>query len=168
MLESRNIGEFSGCLACLLLEVLDSLKMAFNLKRHVMLNVSFEFIFVLLEPILRPLKLVLAMVDDSAELKLDLTPHFLLHEVVIIFEGAQFSTSHIVFVDHSVTFGRQLSIDDGINVHQELFTLSFVINPFHLFYVDQMAVLVLPNSCSFRSGSHFSLSVLEQLLAEDL
>ena len=62
---------------------------------------------------------------------------------------------------------RQLRIDDGVHVRQELLTLSPEIERLHLFQVDQMVVLMLHNRRRLRSLAHLCLSVLEHRLAKE-
>jgi hypothetical protein len=61
---------------------------------------------------------------------------------------------------------RKLSIDDRIDIRQELLALSTEIDGLHLLQVDQVVVLVLHYCHSLRPLTHLSLAVFQHRLAK--
>ena len=94
-------------------------------------------------------KVVLQTCDfvvSDTKLFLELFTHFFshesLHQIVVVFEGAEFSVCHIELVDHLVALSAHLSVDDDVDIAKELLTFGPVVNDLHVFQVDDMAVLV--------------------------
>lgn len=120
------------------------------------------------EILAEPLNCVILLRKLLAELMSDFLSHQLLHLVVMILESPQFTTGAVQLVDHLVTLGRHLRINDRVNIGQETLELLLVVESFHLTQVDQMVVLLLPDRLGLAPASQLGFAVLDELLAEDL
>ena len=74
----------------------------------------------------------------------------------------------IMLIKHACSLSCHLSMDNLINILQELFALPLVINTLHLLYIDQVSELVLPDGVCLAACSELGLAVFQERLAEDL
>ena len=94
-------------------------------------------------------------------------PHVFLHQIVMVFQRSQFTWSHVKFINNLVSFMRHLSVDNWVNIWEELLALLAKVERFHFFEVNHMVVLVLHDVHCFWSLAQFFFSVLKQRFAKE-
>mmetsp|Transcript_8153 Transcript_8153/g.12522 ORF Transcript_8153/g.12522 Transcript_8153/m.12522 type:complete len:223 (+) Transcript_8153:1048-1716(+) len=112
--------------------------------------------------------LILLFLDRLEVFVAHLFHHHGAHQAVVVFEYAQLSGGDVELVDKLAALLRNFSVDQLVNIIEELLTLASEVERLLLLHVKQVLVLVLADVLSFNPASELSLAVLEESLAEHL